>query len=386
MTAPFEIHGFCDERFRVIEEAFRKNFDEGLEVGSSLGVTWRGKMVVDLWGGWSNAKKTKRWRKNTIVPVNSVTKIALLLCVLRLIDQRRLRLDEPVCRYWPAFGQGGKDKVTVREFITHRGGVPGFVPPIRVRDLPDWKKMTAHIAAQPHRFDGKTVLCYHPVTYGFVLGELVRRIDGRMVSRYFRDEYARRIGADFHMGLSSMLQLLRVAEVIPPVNPPEQTGIFKEILDSTPIMTPEGQAALRSWRFVSATMPANLGFANGRSIARMCAIFALRGRLGWRRYLSKKMVDEVGREQIYDEDLYIGRIRWGLGFGLDSPDWPAPSRTSFHWGGAGGSWGVMDPTSQVSLGFAPNNHFAGAGAAQDPRLGRINQALRDVIARLPNVR
>jgi CubicO group peptidase (beta-lactamase class C family) len=382
VTAPFEIHGFCNERFRPLEKAFRTNFEEGLEVGSSLGVTWRGELVVDLWGGWANAKKTRRWRKNTIVPVMSVTKIMLLLCVLRLIDQGRLRLDEPICRYWPAFGQGGKDKVTVRDFITHQGGVPGFAPPIDVRDLPDWKKMTAHIAAQPHRFDGKKVLCYHPVTYGFVLGELVRRIDGRLPSRYFREVFAQRVGADFHMGLSSMLQILRVAETIPPVNPPELTGIAKEIIDSTPIYSPEGQAAVRTWRFASATMPANVGFGNGRSIARLCAIFAMRGRLGWRRYLSKKMVEEAGREQIYDEDLYIGRIRWGLGFGLDSPDWPAPSPTSFHWGGVGGSWGVMDPKSQVSLGFAPNNHFAGAGAAQDQRLGRINAALREIIPSL----
>lgn len=379
MTAPFEIHGFCNARFRPLEDVFRANFDDGLEIGASLGVTWRGKMVVDLWGGWANAKKTRRWRRNTIVPVRSTTKIMLLLCVLRLIDQGRLRLDEPVSRYWKEF-EGGKDKVTVRDFITHQGGVPGFVPPVDVQDLPDWKKIIAHIAAQPHRFGGQKVLCYHPVTYGYVLGELVRRIDGRMPSTYFREVFAEPARADFHMGLSSMLQLLRVAEPVLPLDPPlPPAGIGEEILTS---ITSLSGSATNTWRFASAVIPAANGFGNGRSIARACAIFAMNGRLGWRRYLSKSIIAEAAREQIYGDDLYIGRIKWGLGFGLDSVDFPAPSATAFHWGGAGGSWGVMDPKSQISLGYAPNNFLSGAGASMDPRLARFNSVLRDLIPTL----
>jgi CubicO group peptidase (beta-lactamase class C family) len=129
VTAPFEIHGFCNERFRVIEEAFRANFEDGLEIGASLGVTWRGKMVVDLWGGWANPQKTRAWKKNTLVLVYSLTKLMVLMSVFRLVDRGQLNLDEPLCRYWPEFAQGGKDKVTLREFITHQGGVPAFVPP-----------------------------------------------------------------------------------------------------------------------------------------------------------------------------------------------------------------------------------------------------------------
>ncbi len=374
-----ELHGVCDERFRTLRDAFIANFDDGLEIGASLGVTWRGRMVVDLWGGWANPKRTRLWKKNTIVPVMSVTKIMLLMSVLMLVDRGRIKLDEPLARYWPAFAQGGKDKVTLRDFITHQGGVPGFVPNATFDELLDWKRATAHLAAQPHRFGGKKVLCYHPITYGYVLGEVIRRVDGRMPARFFRDEIARKANADFHMGLSSWLDLFRVAEPTPLPPPPfEVNSIATEIIDSTPLFS--GNA--RTWKFASASIPSVLGFGNGRSIARLCAIFAMQGRLGWRRYLSKRMVAEAAREQIYGEDLYIGMIRWGLGFGLDSKDFPAPSPTSFHWGGAGGSWGVMDPKSQVSLGYAPNNFLSGAGAAMDPRLARFNAALTKLMPKL----
>ena len=373
------VHGFCDERFHTLRDAFIANFDEGLEIGASLGVTWRGRMVVDLWGGWANPKRTRLWKKNTIVPVASVTKIMLLMSVLMLVDRGRITLDEPVCRYWPAFAQGGKDKVTVRDFITHQGGVPGFVPNATFDELLDWKRATAHLAAQPHRFGGKKVLCYHPITYGYVLGELIRRVDGRMPARFFREEIAQKANADFHMGLSSWLDFFRVAEPTPFLPPTlEENPLAFELISSTPLL--EGNT--RTWKFVSASIPSFLGFGNGRSIARLCAIFAMQGRLGWRRYLSKRMVAEAAREQIYGEDLYIGMIRWGLGFGLDSKDFPAPSPTSFHWGGVGGSWGVMDPKSQVSLGYAPNNFLPGAGAAMDPRLARFNAELTKLMPTL----
>jgi CubicO group peptidase (beta-lactamase class C family) len=374
-----EVKGFCHERFRSLGEVFRANFDDDLEIGASFAVTWRGKPVVDLWGGWANPKRTRLWRKNTLTLVFSVTKIMLLLSLFRLIDRGRIKLDEPVCRYWPEFAQGGKDKVTVREFIIHQGGVPGFVPPATFDELLDWKASTAHIAAQPHRFDGKKVFCYHPVTYGYVLGELIRRVDGRMPNRFFHDEIARPARADFHMGLTSRLTLLRLAEPTPLVTPTrEEAPLAADLVESTPINT----GNTRSWRFVSAAIPSMLGFGNARSVARLCSIFAMQGRLGWRRFLSKRMVAEVGREQAYGTDLYLGPIRWGLGFGLDSPDFPAPSATTFHWGGAGGAWAGMDPKTSISFGYAPNNLMPFGSHKEDQRLERFSTALMKILPTL----
>lgn len=374
-----EIKGFCAKRFRPLEDAFRKNFEDGLEIGASLGVTWRGKMVVDLWAGFANPKRTRRWRKHTLVPVNSVTKIMILMCVYMLIDRGKLRLDEPVCKYWPEFAQGGKDKVTVRDFITHQGGVPGFVPAATFEELVSWKLATAHIAAQPHRFGGQKVLCYHPVTYGYVLGELVRRVDGRMPAQFFRDMIKEPAGLDFHMGLTSWFDLLRIAEPTPLVTPTrEENALAAEILGDSSVYNDK----IRTWKFLSAQMPSVLGFGNGRSVARAGAILANRGRLGWKRYMSKEMVDEVGREQVYGEDLYIGPIRWGLGVGLDSKEFQAPSPTTFHWGGLGGAWIMMDPATRVSLGYAPNRFASFAESPDDKRVWRFIEAMRELLPTL----
>jgi CubicO group peptidase (beta-lactamase class C family) len=137
-----------------------------------------------------------------------------------------------------------------------------------------------------------------------------------------------------------------------------------------------------SWRRLSAVMPSVNGYCNGRSIAWICAIFALRGKLGWRRYLSKRIVAEAATEQVHGDDLYIGRIKWGLGLGLSSEGFPGPSPTAFHWGGLGGSWGVMDPKARVSLGYTPNHYLAGSGAAWDPRLARFNTELTKLLPSL----
>jgi CubicO group peptidase (beta-lactamase class C family) len=370
----WEMSGTWGRRFWPLAEAFRDNFDQGLELGASLAVTWRGRTVVDVWGGWADVERTRSWRKDTIVQVFSTTKIMIVTAVLILVDRGKIDLDAPVARYWPEFAQGGKGEVTVRDFLTHRGGVPGFRPQVGFEDLHDWKRMTAQLAAQPHWFGGKKVICYHAVTYGYVLGELIRRVTGRSPARFFRDEVARPAGADFQLGLTSRSDVRRVALLdLMAAGPPP--GMEVNPLAMELIGDALANGDLMSWGRLSAVMPGANGYGNGRSIARVCATFAMNGKVRGHRFMSPAMVAEAATEQVYGDDLYIGRISWGLGFGLNSPDYPAPSPTAFHWGGAGGSWGVMDPKAQVSLGYAPNRLLGGAGAALDPRLARLSAAL-----------
>ena len=373
----WKMGGSWDRRFWPLAEAFRNNFDDGLELGASLAVTWRGRTVVDVWGGWADVERATSWRRNTIVQVFSVTKIMIVTAVLTLVDRGRLALDAPIARYWPEFAQGGKGEITLRDFLTHRGGVPGFRPQVSFEDLHDWTRMTERIAAQPHWFGGKKVICYHAVTYGYVLGELIRRVTGQGPARFFRDEIARPAGADFQMGLVSRSDIHRLAPLDlaaagPPPGMAENPLAFELIGDALV------SGDLMSWDRLSAVMPAANGYGNGRSIARVCAIFAMNGKVRGHRFMSPRMVAEAATEQVYGDDLYIGRISWGLGFGLNSPDYPAPSPTAFHWGGAGGSWGVMDPKAGVSLGYAPNR-FLGTGAATDPRLARLSAALSTLL-------
>lgn len=374
-----EVHGFCEDRFLLLKDAFRANFDEGLEIGASFGVTHGGRVVVDLWGGFADRKKTRIWQKDTIVCVFSTTKIMANIALLILVDRGLIELDAPVARYWPQFAQGGKASVTVRDVLTHQAGVPGFDPPVAFEALHDWDAITAHLAAEKHWFDGRKVSCYHPGTYGFLIGELVRRVDGRRPGRFFREEVAEKAGADFQIGLASRSELARVAELrfpLPPAELPPTDPLVERAFGSV------GPGDWSTWEHLSADVPGSNGFGNGRSIARVCAILALRGELNGVRYLSTNMVDQASTEQSYAEDLALGWAKFGLGFGLHCAEFPAPSPTCFHWGGYGGSFGMMDPATGVSCGYAPNNLHIDGSPFADPRLKRLWAALGELLPAL----
>ncbi len=371
---PTEIHGFCNEHFLPLKDAFRANFDAGLELGSSLGVTHQGNLVVDLWAGWRDVGKTQPWQNDTIVRVTSTTKIMTILSLLMLIDRGLVELDEPVARYWPEFAQGGKDKVTVRDALTHQGGVPGFDPPVPFEALHDWTGITARLAAEPHWFEGRKVLCYHNNTYGFLLGEIIRRVDGRRPAQLFREEIAVKIGADFQVVLTSKADVGRLAELKQPTTRSEKSE--SELV--VRVVSSVGPGNTTSWESLSTEKPGGSGCGNGRSIAQVCAIMALGGELDGTRFLSGRIVDEAATEQVFAEDPMFGWLRMGLGFGLHSTLFPAPTPTAFHWGGYGGSWAMMDPKSQLSLGYAPNNWIVDLESL-DPRLQRFSDALAKVV-------
>ena len=375
MTAPVEIHGVCHERFLPIRDALVSNFGNGLEIGASVAVIWRGETVVDLWAGWADRARTRPWERDTIMQVFSTSKIMLVLCMMILADRGRIDLDAPVASYWPEFGQGNKDRVTVRQALTHQAGVPGFKPPVTFEDLHDWEAITARIAAMPHWFGGKTTLCYHPVTYGHLLGEILRRVDGRDIATFAREEVTSRIGADFQLGPINPADIARVAEpnFLPPGPDHEMPGQFTDsILDSV------GLGDWMSPGRLSALIPASNCYANGRSIAEVCNVFAADGVVNGRHILSPHWAREAGREQVAGEDLFLGPIRFGMGLGIDNPAFPAPGPNAFHWGGYGGSWGLMDPDSQVAFGYAPSNLDFGGGTIS-PRLAGFHQALMDIL-------
>ncbi len=368
-----EIHGFCEDRFSPLRDAFVGNFEAGRELGASLAVTCQGRMVVDLWGGWADPQRTIPWREDTLVNVASTTKTPLIISALMLVDRGLIDLDAPLARYWPEFGQGGKQAVTVRHAFTHQAGVPGLDPPARPEDVANWEATVRRLAAEPHWFGGEPRVMYHLMTYGFLLGELIRRVDGRGPARFFREEIQSRCGADFHMGLTSESDLGRVATVqdLAPPAPPSDDLVLRMVRSFPPRdLTPRERA--------SREIPAAVGFGNGRSIARMCAIMALGGELDGVRYMSPAMVEEASREQVFGVCPYLGPLRLGLGFGLYSEFFPAVSPTAFHWGGYGGSWALMDTKTGVSLGYAPNN-FVTDPEAVGPRQQAFSDALERIL-------
>ena len=370
-----EIHGVCDERFEPLREAFAANFEAGLELGASVAATWRGEPVLDLWAGWADVAETRAWERDTVAPIASTTKIMVTLCLLILVDAGRIDLNAPIASYWPEFAAGGKERVTVRDLFTHQAGAPGFTPPVESSLFLDWEASVARIAAEPHWFGGERRSVYHGGTYGLIGGELIRRVDGRLPTQFYREEVAAPARLDFHLGLAEVPDPDRVAEIKRhPISGPPPTGLLLRLASS---VIPSAGVAPWEGKNLSAN-----GVANARSIARGCAIFAGAGMLDGRRYLSPELVGESHREQARGPCPYLGDLRMGLGFGLNSESFHYPSDDGYGWGGSGGSVGWMDARLGYSFSYAPNNFLSDPHL--DDRVDRLRTAMREIAAGLPS--
>src|SRR5258706_3582504 len=211
--------GFVADPFAAARDAFEANLASGADVGASFCATLEGETVVDLWGGFDDAARTRPWVKDTIVNVYSTTKTMTALTALLIADRGELDFDAPVARYWPEFAANGKARVKVSHVMSHAAGLSGWKEKVGKHDLYDWEKMTSLLAAQAPYWEPGTACGYHALTQGYLVGEIVRRITGRSLGTFFRQEVAEPLGADFHIGLPAS-EDARVAELIPP--PPGQ--------------------------------------------------------------------------------------------------------------------------------------------------------------------
>ncbi len=346
-----EIHGTCDPGFQRLKDVFAKNFEDGHEVGASVAVSQEGEMVVDLWGGYADAAKSRPWQEDTLVLVFSTTKVMTTLCALMLIDQGKLDIHSPVARYWPEFAQNGKDKVLVRHIFNHSAGIPGWEPPIPFTTLYDWDRTIESLAQQALWWEPGTQSGYHSSTFGFLDGELIRRVSGKTPGVFLREEVTSKIDADFHIGLPREA-LPRFGEMIPMEEPRiwGETGAIGDRIDNC-LLPPawEGLECLESEN------PGGNGIGNARSLARIGSIFAMNGQLDGHFFLSPETIDLALTEQSYRHDLAIDMpVRYGFGMGLNSKEFECPGERSLHWGGAGGSVIIMDLDSRTCLAYAMN--------------------------------
>lgn len=342
--------GFCDARFEPLRDAFAASFDSGRELGAAVAVTHHGKLVVDLYGGYSNRKRTLPWEHDTIVNVFSTIKNALNLCVLMLVDQGELDVDEPLHTYWPEMNRDGKKKITVKHVLLHSAGLPAFVEPQPFETLQDWDRMIHLLEEEPLWFEPGTAQIYHAQTYGFLLGEVIRRISGEFPGQFFRSHVASPLALDLHMSLPES-EDYRVAEMLESTSrdPSDFPPMAMKVLGSFH----PGNWATRACR--AAEIPAANGIGNARAIARMGAIFAMGGELEGVRLLSRATIAEAAREHTCEIDLAIeARVSRGLGFGRESPDFRGLSPDAFFWGGYGGSICAMDMEREISFAYTPN--------------------------------
>src|SRR5215831_13671130 len=211
---PTPLGGTCNARFEPLRELFASKLESGEDLGASVAVNIDGEMVVDLWGGWADQARTVPWTENTITNVFSTTKAMTALAALVLVDRGQLDLDATVASYWPEFAARGKAEVKVRHLLSHTSGVSGWEQPITLDDLYDWDKSTALLAAQAPWWEPGTASGYHSLTYGHLIGEVIRRITGQRLGEFFAAQIAGPLGADFHIGLPPA-ELHRVANVVP---------------------------------------------------------------------------------------------------------------------------------------------------------------------------
>ena len=375
-----DIHGHCEERYAAVREAFRKNFEQGLELGASFSAVVGGETVVDLWAGDRN-ERGEAWEEDTIVNVYSTTKAMAALSTLMLVDRAELDLDAPVASIWPEFGAAGKEGIPVRQLLSHTSGVAGWEKRIRVEDLYDWEYSTGLLAEQAPMWEPGTRSGYHALSHGHLLGEVVRRVSGRSLGTFFREEVADPLEADFHIGLPEEHEP-RVGELVAPpdstldASAPSEGTVAAKVLGNPALRG--GDANSRAWR--AAEIPAANGTANARAVARVAGALANGGCRGDVRLLGEDTLARVVEEQSYGTDLVLGLpIRWGLGFGLASKEIPiGPNPRCFFWGGWGGSLVVIDP--DAGLGFSYVMNKMGPGTLGDTRAFFMAMALYESLA------
>ena len=354
-----EIHGDCGAKFGAVREALAASL-EGVDVGASVAVYVEDELVVDLWGGYTDAARSTPWQRDTITNVWSTTKVMTAFAALVLADRGQLELDAPVARYWPEFAVAGKEDLLVRHVLAHTAGLPVFDEPMTVADLYDWPAATARLAAQTPHWTPGTAAGYHAITQGFLIGEVIRRITGLGAGEFFAAEVAGPLGADFHIGLAAEHDH-RVAPVIPPPATPRIDRIVHDALGGKPNPhLPPAEGNSIAWR--RAAIPSGGGFGNARSIGAVQSVLACRGRARGVRLMSPLTATLAWQEQFAGEDRVLGtKMRYGMGYGVFG--------NCVGWGGLGGSLVMIDLDARMTVAYAMNQMLDQGSLGDERGLG-----------------
>ncbi|MGK2256576.1 MAG: CubicO group peptidase (beta-lactamase class C family) [Brevundimonas sp.] len=373
MTEALDIHGVCDPRFAAVKDVFAANFTdapEGLnEAGARFCVMIEGAPVVDLWAGHADTAKTTPFAEDTLTPVFSTGKAVMALLMATAVEAGKVAYDEKVSQIWPAFGQAGKDKVTVAQLMSHQSGLPGFSEPVEPSLWFDPAAVNARLAAQAPMWEPGTASGYHPVTVGYLANEVFRLTTGRTMGQALRADFA---DLDLWIGLPED-QHGRVAQMRKPSAAPSLGTIdpIKQaaFLDRGSAPGGRGSAEWRKMEIPSANM-----HATAAGLARMLGVVANEGMLDGRRVLSKGVLRDLTRERIHGQDKVLPYvISWAAGLMRnDGLNVFGPGESFGHYGW-GGSMAMADPSRRLSAAYVMTRqspHLIG-----DPRPRRLLEAL-----------
>ena len=378
------IHGLTDPKFDAVRDAFATNFAEHGEVGAAVAVYLNGEPVVDLWGGWYSAEREREWDRNTLVNVFSTTKGLAAFCAHRLAEEGRLDFDAPVAEYWPEFAAAGKQEIPVRWLMSHRAGMAAVRRPLAPEDLYDWDLMCEALAEQEPWWTPGEQHGYHALTYGWLVGEVVRRIDGRSIGTYWREEFAAPLGLDAHIGTGPEFdgRISTLLDAPPDPEAPDLLDLFggpdtvgAAAFSNPPIIGPDDDnvTAGRGWR--GAEIPAANGHATARALARVYGGAANGGTIDGIHVLNPETLENAIVEQSFGADAVLQiETRFGLGWMITSDFMPlGPNPRAFGHPGAGGSLGYADLDAGIGFGYTMNQMQQNLSG--DPRVNGLIEAV-----------
>jgi CubicO group peptidase (beta-lactamase class C family) len=367
-----QVHGSVEPGLEPVQDAFAENFERHGESGAACCVYLGGRKVVDIWGG--------TYTPDTLQMVMSSTKGVVAVAAHILAQEGRLDFDAPVVEYWPEFGAEGKERIPVRWLFSHRAGLPAIDRPLTVDDVLGWDGVVAALAAQKPLWEPDTAHGYHVGTYGWLAGEVIRRVAGKSVGHFVAERISRPLGLELWIGLPEAEES-DVAPLIPaPPPPPGQApDVFAaRLFDPTSLLhkafaNPPLPASIYNERvFHAAEVPAANGITNARSLARMYA--ACISEVDGVRLLRPETLETAIAEQSAGNDLVLGyETRYATGFQLSFPFRPMAGDGSFGHYGMGGSVGFAHPERGLAFAYVMNQMLPSGGV--DPRTRRLVEAL-----------
>jgi len=374
------IHGTCDTAFGVVREAFNNNFIEHGEIGAAVCISVNGVRVVDLWGGFSNPAKTSSWREDQLVNVFSIGKGVTALVAAQCVANGHVSYESRVASLWPEFASHGKQDLTLRDLLGHRAGIPALRHRLPPNAMFDWHLMTDRLAKEKPWWNPGTEHGYHVNTYGFLVGEVLRRATGKTVGQLISQYISGPLNTEIYLGTPQHLHQ-RIADYEWPNDPfPEEepTGLSEEqLLQFNTYYNPSGLSGAGvvntpQWRL--AEMPSTNVHSSARGISDMYTVLAHDGAHNGTTLVPAEVLKQSTSQVSVGEDNVLHRTsRFAHGFQLPIPERGfGPHAESFGHFGAGGSVGYSDPTAKVGFGYVMNQM---GPRWQNPR----NRALIDAL-------
>jgi len=382
MNAPSPlVSGSTSPRFAAVREAFDRSFADGLELGAALAVVVDGETVVDLWGGHRTLDRSVAWQADTLVNVWSVGKGVMALAIAMLADRGQLDYSAPVATYWPEFAANGKGAITVDQVMSHQAGLDGLNVPMADDGIFDWHRVVNALAAMAPLWPPGSRCVYHPLTYGFLSGELIRRIDGRSPGRFIAEEIAKPLKLDLHIGLAASDDA-RVAHMSAGdkaydwVRQGEQSAYPHAFRNPSLDATAPNQ---RAWR--AAEVPGGNAHSDARSLARLYGALARGGELDGMRLVSPQGLANAVAVRFDGVDAcFLAPTVFGAGFRRDAVGFgPNVSPGNFGHTGWGGSVAFADPARGLGFAFV-TKHLLGFDDGIDPRRQRVLDAVYQALS------